>query len=135
MKKKILVVMVSLSVFLLAASRPGENAAVFHKGEGLIVSAAPANTLVSFHKPDGLILSEGNIYFTSHDASLATVWRTAQGSSPGHESVIYCEPGARFGDIVFAKVGGNFFGYFFATTGNGRLAKHRVVLHGRRLNM
>ena len=131
MKKKILVVMVSFSVFLLAASRPGENAAVFHKGEGLIVSAAPANTLVSFHKPDGLILSEGNIYFTSHDASLATVWRTAQGSSPGHESVIYCEPGARFGDIVFAKVGGNFFGYFFATTGNGAtITIKRIPLSG-----
>ena len=131
MKKKILVVMVSFSVFLLAASRPGENAAVFHKGEGLIVSAAPANTLVSFHKPDGLILSEGNIYFTSHDAALATVWRTAQGSSPGHESVIYCEPGARFGDIVFAKVGGSFFGYFFATTGNGAtITIKRIPLSG-----
>src|SRR5437870_5076999 len=135
MKKKILVVMVTLSLFLLSASRPGKNAAAFHTSGGRIVSAAaPANTLVSFHKPDGLILSEGNIYFTSHDAALATVWRTAQGSSPGHESVIYCEPGARFGDIVFAKVGGNFFGYFFAASGNARHAKHRV-LHGHRLNM
>jgi len=132
MKKKILIVMVTFSVFLLTTSRPGQNAAVLHKSEGRIVSAAaPANTLVSFHKPDGLILSEGNIYFTSHDASLAPVWRTAQGSSPGHESVIYCEPGARFGDIVFAKVGGNFFGYFFATTGNGAtIAIKRIPLSG-----
>src|SRR5437660_7301135 len=132
MKKRIPMVVFSLSLFLLATSWPGKNAAVFHTSEGLIVSAAaPANTLVSFHKPDGLILSEGNIYFTSHDAALATAWRTAQGSSPGHESVIYCEPGARFGDIVFAKVGGNFFGYFFATTGNGAtITIKRIPLSG-----
>src|SRR5260370_33495261 len=100
MTKKSLVVMVTFSLFLLAASRARENAAVFHKSEGRIGSgAAPANTLVSFHKPDGLILSEGNIYFTSHDASLATVWRNAQCWSPGHESGIYCEAGARIGGI------------------------------------
>ena len=131
MKKRILLVMFALSLFLPATSRPRKDAAVFDKSEGWVVSAAPANTLVSFHKPDGLILSEGNIYFTSHDASLATVWRTAQGSSPGHESVIYCEPGARFGDFVFAKVGGSFFGYFFATTGNGAtITIKRIPLSG-----
>src|SRR5437879_3662532 len=130
-KKRILVAMITFSLLILAASRASENAAVFHTSEGRIVCAAPANNLVSFHKPDGLILSEGNIYFTSHDAALATVWRTAQGSSPGHESVIYCEPGARFGDIVFAKVGGSFFGYFFATTGNGAtITIKRIPLSG-----
>src|SRR5256886_4893464 len=131
MKKRILIVIFTVSLLLLATGQRRENSAVSNKSEGWVVSAAPANTLVSFHKPDGLILSEGNIYFTSHDASLATVWRTAQGSSPGHESVIYCEPDARFGDIVFAKVGGNFFGYFFATTGNGAtMTIKRIPLSG-----
>ena len=73
--------------------------------------------LVSFRKPDGLILSTGNLYFTSHDASTASVWRTAQSSSPGQEILLYCEPGATFGDIVYAQVDGIWWGYFFATAG------------------
>lgn len=80
-----------------------------------IPAAAPASVSVSFRKPDGMILSQGNLYFTSHDAAGATVWRTGQTSLPGQESVLYWEAGATFGDIVFAKVDGNFFGYFFAT--------------------
>jgi hypothetical protein len=91
----------------------------------------PASTLVSARKPDGMILSEGNLYFTSHDASTATVWRTAQTSNPGQEIALYSESGARFGDIVFAKVNGSFFGYFFATTGNGgTITIKRVPLTG-----
>src|SRR5258708_37913436 len=73
---------------------------------------AQVSTLVSSRKPDGLILSTGNLYFTSPDAAGATVWRTAQSSIPGQEGVLYWEPGARFGDIVFAQVDGSFFGYF-----------------------
>jgi len=79
------------------------------------VLPAPAqDTFVSFRKPDGMILSEGNLYFTSHDGAGATVWRTSQTSIPGQETVLYWEQGAIFGDIVFAKVDGVFFGYFFA---------------------
>lgn len=85
--------------------------------------------LVSNRKPDGLILSTGNLYFTSHDASTASVWRTAQSSSPGQEILLYSEPGARFGDIVFAQVDGNFFGYFFATKA-GVITIKRVPLTG-----
>ena len=70
--------------------------------------------LVSHRKPDGLILSTGNLYFTSHDGSTASIWRTAQSSSPGQEFLLYSEEGARFGDIVFAQVDGIFWGYFFA---------------------
>jgi hypothetical protein len=84
-------------------------------GEVLPVSVpALSTTQISFRKPDGLILSEGNLYFTSHDAAGATVWRTAQTSIPGQETILYWEQGARFGDIVFAKVDNSFFGYFFA---------------------
>jgi len=70
--------------------------------------------LVASRKPDGLAVSTGNVYFTSHDAAGATVWRTSQNSTPGQESVLFWEAGARFGDIVFAQIGGNFFGFFFA---------------------
>jgi hypothetical protein len=85
--------------------------------------------LVSSRKPDGLILSTGNLYFTSHDAAGATVWRTSQNSTPGQESVLYWEAGAVFGDIVFAQVNGNFFGYFFAQKA-GVITIRRVPLTG-----
>jgi hypothetical protein len=70
--------------------------------------------LVSFRSPDGLILSTGNLYFTSHDDATASVWRAAQSALPGQEILLYSEPGAIFGDIVFAQVDGTWWGYFFA---------------------
>jgi len=72
--------------------------------------------LVSYRKPDGLILSTANLYFTSHDGNTAIVWRTAQSSSPGQEFVLWSEPDARFGDIVFAQVDGIWWGYFFKSS-------------------
>src|SRR5712691_357850 len=87
--------------------------------------------LVSYRKPDGLILSTGNLYFTSHDGNTAIVWRAAQSSSPGQEFVLWSEPDARFGDIVFAQVDGIWWGYFFklATT-TGSISIRRVPLTG-----
>ncbi len=87
--------------------------------------------LVSSRKPDGLILSTGNLYFTSHDGNTAIVWRAAQSSSPGQEFVLWSEPDARFGDIVFAQVDGIWWGYFFklATT-TGSISIRRVPLTG-----
>lgn len=94
------------------------------------VTVANAQTVqISFRKPDGLILSTGNIFFTSHDAAGATVWRTSQTSVPGQETVLYWEPGATFGDIVFAQVNGAFFGYFFVSNAQG-LSIKRVSLTG-----
>lgn len=84
---------------------------------------------ISLRKPDGMILSEGNLYFTSHDAAGATVWRTSQTSVPGQETILFWEAGAKFGDICFAKVGSSFFGYFFASK-NGILTIRRVPLTG-----
>lgn len=84
---------------------------------------------ISTRQPDGLILSTGNLYFTSHDAAGAAVWRTSQTSVPGQEAVLYWEAGARFGDIVFAQVNGNFFGYFFAQKA-GVITIRRVPLTG-----
>lgn len=85
--------------------------------------------LISSRKPDGLILSPGNLYFTSHDAAGAAVWRTSQTSVPGQETILYWEAGARFGDIVFAQIGNNFFGYFFAQKA-GVITIRRVSLTG-----
>jgi len=85
--------------------------------------------LITSRKPDGLAVSTGNVYFTSHDAAGATVWRTSQNSHPGQESVLFWEAGARFGDIVFAQIGGNFFGFFFARK-NNVITIRRVPLTG-----
>src|SRR5690242_16918675 len=47
-----------------------------HSLSSEVLPAPAQDTFVSFRKPDGLILSQGNLYFTSHDAAGATVWRT-----------------------------------------------------------
>jgi len=87
--------------------------------------------LVSYRKPDGLILSTGNLYFTSHDGNTAIVWRAAQSSSPGQEFVLWSEPDARFGDIVYAEVDGIWWGYFFKfATITGSISIRRVPLTG-----
>lgn len=99
----------------------------------MLPMSVPAATpeLVSFRKPDGLIVSEGNLYFTTHDAIGASVWRADQNSIPGKEILLYWEAGGRFGDIVFAQVDGTFFGYFFATNPSGTVQTiKRVPLTG-----
>jgi hypothetical protein len=110
--------------------------AAISSDDGLAATARNVETLapqplVSFHVPDGMILSTGNIYFTSHDSAGARVFRTGQTSIPGQETEIYYEPpGNRFGDIVFANVGGVFFGYFFAENGAGQATIKRILLTG-----
>jgi hypothetical protein len=91
--------------------------------------------LVSYRRPDGLILSTGNLYFTYHDAATASVWRAAQTAVPGQEILLYSEPGVRFGDIVFANVGGVFWGYFFSDDGGGNVSIKRVPLTGGALRL
>jgi hypothetical protein len=87
--------------------------------------------VVSLRQPDGMILSTANLYFTSHDELGAHVYRTAQTSSPGQEIELYREPpGNRFGDIVFANVGGVFYGYFFAMNSSGQVFIKRIPLTG-----
>ena len=96
----------------------------------VLPAARPTPKLISRRKPDGMILSTGNLYFTSHDATAATVWRTSQTSIPGQERALFREVGATFGDICFAKVDGAFFGYFFARKNAGGLTIKRVSLTG-----
>ena len=90
---------------------------------------AMTTSLVSLRKPDGLVLSAANLYFTSHDATRACAWRTAQSSRPGQEIALYCEPYARFGDIVYAQVDCTWWGYFFAMSG-GVVTIKRIPLTG-----
>ena len=101
------------------------------EGEGEVgsTSAALTSGLVATRPVDGIVMSTGNIYFTSHDATGASVWRTAQTSSPGQELPLYTEAGARFGDIVWAQVGGIYWGYFLAQVG-GTTTVRRVSLAG-----
>jgi hypothetical protein len=109
---------------------PHKVGAVSHdRTEGSPTTTALTTGLVSFRKPDGLILSTGNLYFTSHDANFGTVWRMAQSAVPGQEILLHAELGARFGDIVFAQVGGAFFGYFFAIQA-GTVRIMRIPLSG-----
>jgi hypothetical protein len=104
---------------------------VSHDGtEGDLTTATLTSGPVSLRQPDGLILSTGNLYFTSHDANFGTVWRMAQSAVPGQEIRLYAEPGALFGDIVFAQVGGAYFGYFFALQADGTIAIKRIPLTG-----
>ena len=99
--------------------------------EETLTPVSPSTSeLVSYRNPDGLILSTGNLYFTFHDAATASVWRAAQSALPGQEILLYSEPGARFGDIVFAQVDGVFWGYFFSTNGGATATIKRVSLTG-----
>jgi hypothetical protein len=101
--------------------------------EGLAILTAenPGSGLVSYRQPDGLILSTANVYFTSHDGNTAIVWRTAQSANPGQEFLLWSEPHARFGDIVFAQVAGTWYGYFFKKElGTGRVSIRYVPLTG-----
>src|SRR6478736_4760777 len=91
------------------AKRTGEattQPAVRLPRENLGPGSPSISQLVSYRKPDGLILSTGNLYFTYHDAATASVWRASQSAVPGQEILLYSEPGARFGDFVFAQVDG-----------------------------
>lgn len=76
---------------------------------------------------DGMVPSRANIYFTAHDDKVAMVFRTAQSATPGQETELYQETGSRFGDIVFANVGGTFYGYFFALA-KGQTTIKRIQL-------
>jgi hypothetical protein len=85
---------------------------------------------VSYYPMDGMVLSTGNIYLTTHDVLGAHVFRTGQTSIPGQEIELYSEhSGSQFGDIVWAKVGDVYYGYFWTLEGGGSFIK-RIPLTG-----
>jgi hypothetical protein len=117
-----------------AAKAAGPTEAVVNSaGTSSANSETPASraaALIAKRPVDGMVLSTGNIYFTSHDASGAQVFRTGQTSSPGEERRIYCEdPGSRFGDIVWAQIGSNYYGYFWVLKQGNSFIK-RISLAG-----
>ncbi|HEX8790907.1 MAG TPA: hypothetical protein VF765_08130 [Polyangiaceae bacterium] len=99
-------------------------------------SAAALNaSTISNDVPDGITYSTGNVYFTRHYTGLvvyggavaepstafrfptittASVMRTGKYSVPGQEITLWSEQGSRFGDIVWALVGGTYYGYFLS---------------------
>jgi hypothetical protein len=96
------------------------------KGTTMDTSVHP----VCLRPADGMALSTGNIYFTTHDTSGAHVFRTGQTSSPGQEVKLYSEsPGSQFGDIIWAKVGDVYYGYFWAASEENSVIK-RILLTG-----
>jgi hypothetical protein len=108
---------------------PARNAMM--RTEETLTPASPSTSeLVSYRNPDGLISSTGDLYFTYHDATTASVWRAAQSALPGQEIQLYSEPCARFGDIIFAQVDGTFWEYFFSTNGGATATIKRVPLTG-----
>lgn len=94
------------------------------------ITGPSTSELVSYRKPDGLILSTDNLYFTYHDDATASVWRAAQSALPGQEILLYSEPGARFGDVVYAEVDGTWFGYFFSDNKGVAATIKRIPLTG-----
>ncbi|HTQ41504.1 MAG TPA: hypothetical protein VMI75_02030 [Polyangiaceae bacterium] len=101
-------------------------------------AAALTSSTISNDVPDGITYSTGNVYFTTHHTGLivygggagagaepstalrlplittSSVMRTSKYSVPGQEITLWSEQGSRFGDIVWALVGGNYYGYFLS---------------------
>ena len=85
-------------------------------------AAAATPTLLSYNAPSRLIQSTGNLYWTSntYNPFSATpyqsfVWRASKTNTPGHEAKLFSQSSATpisFGDITYAQVAGNWYGYF-----------------------
>ena len=85
-------------------------------------AAAATPTLLSYSSPARLIQSTGNLYWTSNTYSpfRATpyesfVWRAAKTNTPGHEIELFGQASTTpfsFGDVTYAQVAGNWYGYF-----------------------
>jgi hypothetical protein len=103
-------------------------------------SVGPTNLAYGF--VDGLITSTGNMYWTNYwndelsGTNGAALMRASKSNTPGHESTLYSESGTSylfFGSVVWALVGGNYYGYFSANyTVNGAEVSYikRVSLAG-----
>ena len=61
-----------------------------------------------------LIQSTGNLYWSSNDDVGSAIFRASKSSQPGDEVALYAETGAKFEELTFAKVDGEFYGYFVA---------------------
>jgi hypothetical protein len=93
-------------------------------GLGVANAAAATPTVLSYQTPSRLIQSTGNLYWTSnlYNPGSSTpyesfVWRASKTNEPGQEIELFSQlrskPGS-FGDITYAQVAGNWYGYFVA---------------------
>jgi hypothetical protein len=85
---------------------------------GIGPSATPveaATSTISTRKAQSFVLTTGNIYFTENSGTTASLWRTGQTSSPGHETLVYSELNARFGKMIIASADNVSYAYFFVT--------------------
>jgi hypothetical protein len=104
-------------------------------------AGAHGPSLVAYCQCGGLVSSTGNLYFTEFGInefgpSSASFYRTGKYSPPGSEGLLYGELGPayfNFGNVVWAYVGGIYYGYFVANydRGGGRISQiKRVPLAG-----
>jgi hypothetical protein len=87
-----------------------------------VAASTHGPSLVAYCECVGLVSSTGNLYFTSFGInefgpSAASFLRTGKYSPPGSEGLLYSESGPAyfdFGNVVWAKVAGTYYGYFVA---------------------
>lgn len=140
-----------VGVGMLAAGCAVETGTGEKTGESS--AAATTEATISNDVPDGIVYSTGNVYFTTHYTGIvwhgpletaahdtafgfptvttASVMRTGKYSTPGQEITLWSETGSRFGDIVWALVGGNYYGYFLSQNlATAQVTIKRVPLAG-----
>ena len=96
-------------------------------------AAAATPTLLSYNSPARLIQSTGNLYWTSntYNPFRATpyesfVWRAAKTNTPGQEIQLFSQSSttpSSFGDVTYAQVAGNWYGYFVVNNPAARTSR------------
>ena len=109
------------------------TAAAAMGGVGAASAAAATPTLLSYSSPSRLIQSTGSLHWTSntYNPFRATpyesfVWRAAKTNTPGHEIELFSQSSTTpfsFGDVTYAQVGGNWYGYFVVNYPVARISR------------
>jgi hypothetical protein len=102
-------------------------------GVGAADAAAATPTLLSYSSPSRLIQSTGNLYWTSNTYNRfsparyeSSVWRAAKTNTLGHEIELFSQSSTTpfsFGDITYAQVAGNWYGYFVVNNPVARISR------------
>jgi hypothetical protein len=102
-------------------------------GVGAANASAATPTLLSFNAPSRLIPSTGNLYWTSNSYNpfsatpyTSSVWRASKTNTPGQEILLYSQSSTKpfsFGDIAYAQVAGNWYGYFVYNNPGARASR------------
>jgi hypothetical protein len=113
-----------LSLIVLTVIATGGASAVGPVAAGAITTAPAAvgSIAITSHGANRIVQSTGNLYWTENQSAssgfqTSLVWRASKSNTPGHEIPLYSETRTgrfSFGDVVWAKVGTTFYGYFVA---------------------